>query len=69
MAFMDLVKTRQTLGIFDIAVQIVELLAIDLGFGEEDVHLWRSFSFRAFFFALGALLRFEANLVSALGGS
>ena len=50
------------LGIFDVAVQIVELLAIDLGFGEEDVPFMALFfHFVPLLFALGALLRFEAN--------
>jgi len=63
-------EEAQTLGIFDIAVQIVELLAIDLGFGEGDVPFMALFfHFVPFFLALGALLRFEANFGFALGGS
>jgi hypothetical protein len=53
-------KYAQTLGIFDVAVQIVELLAIDLDFGEKNV---------PFMSLLFALLRFEANLFLLLGGS
>ena len=64
MAFRELVKTRR---IFDIAIQIVELLAIDLGFGEENVPLMALLF--ALVVALGALLRFEANLFLAPGGS
>jgi hypothetical protein len=48
----------QTLGIFDIAVEIVELLAIDLGFGEKNVPLMALLL--ALVGALGALLRFKA---------
>ena len=48
----------------------MELLAIDLGFGEKDVPFMALFfHFVPFFFALGALLRFEANLVFAFCGS
>src|SRR4051794_40271371 len=57
----------EALGIFDVAVQIVELLAIDFGFGEKNVPLVALFfHFVPLFFALGALLRFEANLYFAL---
>src|SRR6478672_3088477 len=57
----------QTLGIFDVAVEIVELLAIDLSFGEKNVPLMALLL--ALVGALGALLRFEANLLFAPGGS
>jgi hypothetical protein len=54
-AVLGLHEYAQTLGIFDVAVQIVELLAIDLGFGEEDVPLMALLL--ALVVALGALLR------------